>query len=546
MTWERALEADARLAARNAVLIRAALRQSFDPEAAFRGYQATTPDDSLTLPQQRARARAWATINIRVNLEPLKQIIQKLWAEGYALGDTAAREAITQAKLKQKADVTGEVDWSKWKAGDAVSALLLKPPRAFQQLLQSQGIVFKGFSDTTLTDIGNAIGEAIELGLDAKTSAKNILNHVANPARALSIAITEQNRAISQATVNRYRDAGLQEMEWLVFQPCDKCKENENKKVRLGAPFPSGDTQPPAHPNCRCALAPVIPGFDDPANTAGSFVPPIQVEAFQIPTRTARTVTAVFPERWTQITPKDYVERMRYDLDRRGKDPFMPAAEEMAKRLDGYAIYARNEHNIIVAPSARTMGMNAEKIVKFGEYFDEVYAEIPTWHKKTYKISLDPNDPLGAGTDIVVPWKYDLVIDNNAKGRVLAFTRLGHDTIHFNQDYIVKNIDKAPLGDEVKNWWMPAAKITNPVKYTIAHEIGHTVDSIFNFNRGKFSSSTRRRFGDLLSEYGKEKPEEAYAEAFADWLLNPNPGPLTLAYAEHYGWDATTRPEKTG
>jgi hypothetical protein len=274
MTWERALEADARLAARNALLIRAALQQSFDAERAYQGYLNTTPDTSLTLPQQRVRARSWAIMNIRVNLEPLKEVIYRMWAQAYALGDTAAREAIFEAKEAQKADAQGIVDWSKWKPGDAVSALLLKPPRAFQQLLQSQGITFKGFSDTTLTDIGNAIGEAITLGLDAKASAKLIRNHVASPARALTIAITEQNRAISQATVNRYREAGLQQQEWLVFEPCKICAENANQKVNIGTPFPSGDLQPPAHPHCRCALAPVIPGFDDPANTAGSMTSP--------------------------------------------------------------------------------------------------------------------------------------------------------------------------------------------------------------------------------------------------------------------------------
>jgi hypothetical protein len=258
MSWERALEADARIAAKNSVLIRAALRQSIDFEAAFRGYQATNPDTTLSLPQQRVRARSWAIINIRVNLEAFKEIIYKLWAQAYVLGDLAAGEVLREAQEAQKADTKGTIDWSKWKPGDAASALILKPPKAFQRLLQSQGITWKAFSDTTLTDLGNAIGEAIELGLDAKTASKRIMNHVANPARALTIAITEQNRAISQATVNRYTEAGVQKMEWITFDPCKICAQNENVEVPIGQPFPSGDTQTPAHPNCRCALVPVI------------------------------------------------------------------------------------------------------------------------------------------------------------------------------------------------------------------------------------------------------------------------------------------------
>jgi hypothetical protein len=274
MSWERALEADARLAAKNAVLIRAALRQSFDAQRAFEGYKNTNPDDKLTLPQQRIRARAWAILNIRPNLEPLRQVLYKLWADGYVLGDLQSRVAVADTKRLQKAETASVVDWSTWKPGDKASALLLNPPRAFQRLLTNAGITLKGFSDTTLTDIGNAVGEAIELGLNAKTSAKNIMNHVANPARALSIAITEQNRAISTATSNRYLEAGLEKMQWLVFDPCKICAENANQVVSIGAPFPSGDTQPPAHPHCRCALAPIIPGFDDPSFTGGNILTP--------------------------------------------------------------------------------------------------------------------------------------------------------------------------------------------------------------------------------------------------------------------------------
>lgn len=282
MSWERALEVDARLAAKNAVKIRAALRQTFDPKRAFLGYQATSPDPALTLPQQRARARAWAIINIRVNLEALKEILLRVWAEAFLLGQDAADEQIFLAREARKAPMA-EVDWSKWKPGDRLSALILKPPRAFQRLLQRQGITFKDFSDTTLTDIGNAIGEAITLGLSADQAAKRIMTHVANPARALSIAITEQNRAISEATVARYEEFGLEKQRWLVFEPCKKCAQNAGEVRRLREPFPSGDAQPPAHPNCRCALAPVIMGFNDPAYTGGQVnpIPPAVSETEQ-------------------------------------------------------------------------------------------------------------------------------------------------------------------------------------------------------------------------------------------------------------------------
>lgn len=534
MTWERALEADARLAAKNALLIRAALRQTFDAERAYHGYLNTTPDETLNLAQQRVRARSWAIMNIRINLEALKEVVYRTWAQAYVLGDTAAREAIKDAELAQKADTKGVVDWSKWKPGDAASALILKPPRAFQRLLENQGIVWKGFSDTTLTDIGNAVGEAIYLGLDAKTSAKTIMNHVASPARALSIAITEQNRAISAATVDRYRQAGLQQMEWLVFQPCDKCKENANKKVPIGSPFPSGDTQPPAHPHCRCALAPVIPGFDDPAATGGVVTQPVTTpdgtitnEPF-LPVQTSAT--------WKEVTEDRWLERQAELKRGRNLPPLNDVQLMIAK--DQYKrarmIYEKNAVTVYLDRNLTTV--EPSHLQAFLQNFDEVYAKLPEWRK------YNPDGSLK---------NYMLIIKQGVggrKGNVLAYTYLGHDTIWFSGKDVISataGIKETPSfagylpGGEKAYWHMAAAYEVNSNKYTIAHELGHTVDSRKNdAMRGRFVGSVRRKYkeGDLWSVYGTENSKEAYAEVFAQWLLGVET-PVTKAFAERFGWE---------
>ncbi len=220
MTWQRAMEADARLAARNATKIRAALKQSINSKTIFEAYQATQPQPSGNLAQDRARARAWAIINVRVNLEAVKMILLRVWATGYLLGDLAAQELIAEAERREsksadivKADIDITIDWSSWEPGDQISALILKPTRAFRRLLEAQGITLKDLSNTELKDIGNAIGEAVALGLSPKQAAKLINQTVASPMRALMIAITESNRAVSAATVARYSEAGLAEME---------------------------------------------------------------------------------------------------------------------------------------------------------------------------------------------------------------------------------------------------------------------------------------------------------------------------------------------
>lgn len=279
MSWKKPMEADARIAARNAVKIRAALRQSVDSKTIFDAYQATQPQRSGNLAQDRARARAWAIINVRVNMETLKMVLIRVWATGYILGTQAADELIAKARQRarkaaeiNKADLESNIDWADWEAGDEISALILKPSKAFRRLLERQGITLKELSNTTIRDIGNAIGEGIALGLSPTQAAALINRAIADPSRALTIAITESNRAISYATIARYQEAGLQEMEWVTSDPCDLCADNDGEVVEIGGVFPSGDTQPPVHPHCRCALLPVIPDFDAPNYTGGSIL----------------------------------------------------------------------------------------------------------------------------------------------------------------------------------------------------------------------------------------------------------------------------------
>lgn len=256
------LEADGRMAAKNAIKIRAALKQTTNFEQVFEAYQETHPITTVNRAQDRARARAWAILNARLNNEALIAALERLYAEAYALGDVAAGEWIARAEQMQKAPEVF-IDWSKWKPGDLVASLFLRKPRAFRQLLERMDIVIRELSRTTLDDIGTALADSIELGLDAVSASKLIARHVASPSRALTIAITEQNRAMTAATIERYKEAEIGQVEWEVSDPCDKCAQNANVVVSIGQSFPSGNSQPPAHPHCRCVLLPIIPGSDE-------------------------------------------------------------------------------------------------------------------------------------------------------------------------------------------------------------------------------------------------------------------------------------------
>ena len=262
-------KADGRIAARNSVKVRAAIRQSIDARDIFEEYSRSQPHSSGDITQDRARARAWAMLNVQINLEPITAVITKLYADGYLLGEAAAQEAVAQARSKADKSLTkadARVDWSSWTPGNKATALILRPRGAFKKLLDGAGIVSKAIAKAGYDRIGTALADAIAAGVSPTQAAKLITEKIGDPARALTIAITEQNRAMSVAARFFYEESGVERVEWNAVQPCDICAPNDGQVVNLGQAFDSGDTEPPAHPNCRCALLPVIEGMvDDPS-----------------------------------------------------------------------------------------------------------------------------------------------------------------------------------------------------------------------------------------------------------------------------------------
>ena len=513
MTYKAALDADARIAAKNALKIMAALRQTFDAKAVYEQYLSTQPNKSDNPAQDRARARAWAIINVTPNMQAMNTVMQRVLAEGYATGEIFAREQLFRAQeLKKSDDIY--VDWANWKPGDRAAALLLRPPAAFQRLLQSQGIALKEMSQTTVRDIGNAVADAVDLGMSAERSAKNIMRQVANPARALSIAITEQNRAISFATVERYKQGGLQQMEWEVSDPCKICAQNTNQVVNIGSAFNSGDMQPPAHPHCRCVLLPVIPDFGAVDDVDGNIITPDPV-----PVPVSASSTGSIGE-WAKVGEEAWVERQiaRRAVDPRFTNPYdelqLKILRDQAKDAD---IFIKGPH-ILRVDRAIKNGPTPQEVERFLSNFDQMYARLPEWRK------FDENG-LERG--------YNLIINNEARGDTLAYTYLGHDTIWFSiKD--VKSVLDAPK--DWKGWFMSAANTSNENLYTIAHEMGHTVDSLANAHRGRVAGSLRRKYSELFSRYSRKNAKEAYAEVFAEWILGVR-NPVTETYALKFGWD---------
>lgn len=79
--------------------------------------------------------------------------------------------------------------------------------------------------------------------------------------RALMIARTETAYADVAGNMAAYRESGqVVGKRWLVgAEQCDDCKANaEAGEIPLDGVFPDGSSEPPAHPNCRCDIEPVL------------------------------------------------------------------------------------------------------------------------------------------------------------------------------------------------------------------------------------------------------------------------------------------------
>ena len=271
-----ARQASARIAAKSAVKIRAALAGSIDARRVYTQYMGTQPPITANKAQDRARARAWAMNNVKLDLEAYKKVLRTHYAAMYILGQSEAAEnmadraqkgPVATANAKPKTNAQGQpvfdpnfsINWDTWEPGNAAAAALLNPPGGLKKLLGETDIQARGIADYSHDLLGTALADGIARGDTPVQIANDIRDSLSSPERALTIAITEGQRAKIEANINSYVANGVEQIEWTTNDPCPECQDNDGKIVTLGEDFPSGDQQPPVHPNCQCDVIPVMP-----------------------------------------------------------------------------------------------------------------------------------------------------------------------------------------------------------------------------------------------------------------------------------------------
>lgn len=265
MNWAEK-RAQAKLIAKNATKVRKAFKASINGDAIAQSWAETHPAGGSVSPQT---ARDWARTHAITNKKPMQNALAGIYADGYVFGERIAKARLAGLKKDAKTEpiTVSVVDWSTWKPGMPSAAALVKPRGGLRSLLESRKITIADeVINTRLDRIGTALSTALKKGFGADETAEMIDAVIDDPEAAMVIARTETARAVSIATRDEYETNNVQQVEWIFGEEgvCDICSENADASpIGIGDTFPSGDAEPPAHPNCMCTLVPYYEPLED-------------------------------------------------------------------------------------------------------------------------------------------------------------------------------------------------------------------------------------------------------------------------------------------
>lgn len=138
------------------------------------------------------------------------------------------------------------------KAKDIVANLVGKKYDEHGNLIDNPKSEYR-ISDQTRKDINESIRTSIGLSEDQQQAVERLRDTVNDPKRAELIARTEAVNAYQGGMHEMAIKSGAVAHEWQDLGASDECADNSDAGViPIDEAFPSGDTDPPAHPNCRC------------------------------------------------------------------------------------------------------------------------------------------------------------------------------------------------------------------------------------------------------------------------------------------------------
>jgi hypothetical protein len=193
-----------------------------------------------------------------LRLQRLRAELRRLWSDSWIAGAKDASDHGAQPPADDPLEkAVQSVDWAEWTPG----APLPEPP-GIENVDQQVGALISGLSDTTRAQIVQAVNNFVNgrvahvpwTSADVAALAAQIAALLDDPNRAVVIARTEVNRAMTQGSADLFARAGIA-MFNLLDHPtaCQRCKD-----IAAANPHPVSDVSalPPIHPQCRCSIGP--------------------------------------------------------------------------------------------------------------------------------------------------------------------------------------------------------------------------------------------------------------------------------------------------
>ncbi|RPE39753.1 ADP-ribose pyrophosphatase YjhB (NUDIX family) [Streptomyces sp. Ag109_O5-1] len=247
--------ADERVANYWVPLIATAAASTLTPQRAqqlARDYQDSGQgnDPTATSTALTAAAPAWLLSQGLDIASGLVQPLTGLYTDAYLVGSAAAAALVDGEPMRLGG----------WKPGDTdkAHAVLdtLGAAAGLAVLLDSIGQAADRFATSWLRGAAWALAHGTRSGMAPADIAAAMTQ--ADPARLAAATTTEVTRVSGAAAQALYQRHDVREGRWLAEEDaCPTCAANAAAgRVPIGAPYPSGDTSPPIHPNCRCAVVP--------------------------------------------------------------------------------------------------------------------------------------------------------------------------------------------------------------------------------------------------------------------------------------------------
>ncbi len=213
------------------------------------------PEDDNTTEWAVALAVAFLVAEGIALTAPLATAVAGIWAEGWAIGNTAARAVLTRSRARYS-----------WTIGNEEAArrtLTAAMSEALQAFTDRNRNTIPTITDRRLQTFARVLADAKTRGLTAKQLSQALRDVLQDDAWVRMVALTELTRASAEAARTAYTEAGVTRWRWAT-EPgaCPVCEANAEAGPRvIGEAWPDGSAAPPAHPHCRCGVLPEISGL---------------------------------------------------------------------------------------------------------------------------------------------------------------------------------------------------------------------------------------------------------------------------------------------